>query len=179
MNLIGEKVILRALEEEDMEYLRNLVNDPVLESQVVGKSFPVSKLMQKEWYKLQNESTTNLKLAVEYNGTIIGQVSLEGIDWKNRSAYHGIKLGKESQGKKLGYDVLNTIMRYAFDELQLNRIETGILETNERSIRFYLNSGWKKEGVLREYIYKNGRYLDCLSVAILKRDYDEYKNSKL
>lgn len=179
MNLIGEKVILRALEMNDMEYLRNLINDPIFESQVVGTSFPVSTVTQNEWYQSQNNSNKNLKLAVEFEGKIVGLATIENIDWKNRTAFHGLKLGKESQGKKLGYDVVNTVMKYVFEELQLNRLEGGMLESNERSIKLYLNCGWKKEGIFREYAFKNGKYLNYIPVAILKRDYDEYKKSKL
>lgn len=46
MILKGEKVILRAIEREDQEFLKEMINDPELEKLVVGWSFPVSLEMQ-------------------------------------------------------------------------------------------------------------------------------------
>ena len=42
MILKGKKVTLRAVEESDIEMLRELINDPEIEKMTVGKSFPVS-----------------------------------------------------------------------------------------------------------------------------------------
>lgn len=50
--------------------------------------------------------------------------TLRDIDWKNRKAHHGMKLAnKERRGKGIGTDTVMAIMRYAFDELGLNRLD--------------------------------------------------------
>lgn len=172
MNIYGEKVILRALEQSDMEYLRELVNDPEFEYQVVGYSMPISSTSQIKWFERQDGKKDDLRLAVQYEGKIVGMATLNDIDWKNRKAFHGMKLGREAQGKGIGKDVVFAIMKFAFMELQLNRLEGGMLETNDRSIAMYLKCGWKKEGIFREFSYKNGRYLDYIPVSVLKSDYE-------
>jgi predicted xylose isomerase-like sugar epimerase len=43
LNIYGKIVKLRALEMDDMEILRNIINDPEIEGLVEGWSFPVSK----------------------------------------------------------------------------------------------------------------------------------------
>lgn len=50
MELYGKKVVLRAVEEEDLEMLRELTNSPDFEKMIVGWSFPVSKKEQLEWF---------------------------------------------------------------------------------------------------------------------------------
>ena len=50
MNIKGKKVFLRALEIEDMEFLRAMINDGEMEHNVIGWSFPVSKYEQQKWY---------------------------------------------------------------------------------------------------------------------------------
>ena len=46
MKLVGKKVTLRAVEQEDLEMLRELTNDPDFERMAVGWSFPISKAQQ-------------------------------------------------------------------------------------------------------------------------------------
>jgi hypothetical protein len=43
MNIVGKKVILRALEPEDMEFLRSMHNDPEIANLIGGWSFPISR----------------------------------------------------------------------------------------------------------------------------------------
>ena len=77
------------------------------------------------------------------------------IDWKNRRADHGIKISSHSnRAKGIGTDAVMAIMRYAFDELGLNRLDTSRFDTNEPSMKLYPKCGWKEEGVRREYVYK-------------------------
>lgn len=68
MILKGEKVILRAIEREDQEFLKEMINDPELEKLVVGWSFPVSLEMQMQWYEKQKNDLQNLKYIIEADG---------------------------------------------------------------------------------------------------------------
>ena len=86
MILKGEKVILRAIEREDQEFLKEMINDPELEKLVVGWSFPVSLEMQMQWYEKQRNDLQNLKYIIEADGQKIGLAILKNIDWKNRTA---------------------------------------------------------------------------------------------
>ena len=51
MILKGQIVTLRPIEEEDLEFVRTLFNDPELESLVVGWSWPVSKYQHRKWFE--------------------------------------------------------------------------------------------------------------------------------
>ena len=62
MNLKGEKVFLRAIEKEDMEFLREMINNPELERNVVGWSFPISKYEQERWFESQIQNKKILSL---------------------------------------------------------------------------------------------------------------------
>lgn len=84
MNIYGKKVILRALEYEDLELIRETVNDPQMEKMVVGWSFPISINQQKKWYESQFNSNTNFKFAIEYNGTMI---QVDDLNFKQRMNY--------------------------------------------------------------------------------------------
>ena len=88
MNLKGKNVFLRAIEKDDLEFLRNMMNDSELESKVVGWSFPISKFEQEKWYENQLSNRNNIRLIVEVENKKIGLATVHDIDWKNRKAGH-------------------------------------------------------------------------------------------
>lgn len=176
MNLIGNKVILRALEIEDMEFLREMLNDPEMESAVIGWSFPTSKFEQALWYEKAIIDKQNLKFAIQTKaGEIIGLATLGKIDWKNRKANHGIKLSKNApRGQGYATDAVMAVMKYAFEELQLNRLEGSLFEQNVASKRLYTKCGWVIEGKVRQSVFKNNEYRDEIILGILRDEYFDY-----
>lgn len=177
MNLKGNKVLLRALELEDMEFLREMINDQEMERNVVGWSFPVSKYEQQKWYESQMQNKLNIRFVIELEGRTIGLATLTNIDWKNRKACHGVKLlGDNVKGKGYGTDVVNTIMKYAFEELQLNRLYSTILEYNIASRNLYKKCGWTEEGISRKSVFKNDKYNDEILIGIIREDYEKLIN---
>ena len=75
----------------------------------------------------------------------------------------------------IGTDGVYATMRYAFEELQLNRLYSSILEYNIASQKLYAKCGWKVEGNYRRSIFKNNAYHDELAIAILRDEYFEWK----
>ena len=180
MNLIGKNIILRAIEERDCEFLRKMINDPETEKDVVGWSFPVSSAEQMTWFNNNCHSKNDIRLIIEHNEVAIGLVSITNIDWKNRKAENGIKLfGNNIKGKGFGTETIRLIMKYAFEELQLNRLYSTILFTNIPSQKLYKKCGWKIEGTLRKSVFKNNKYIDELQVGVLKADYEKIKKEWL
>lgn len=176
MNLIGKKVILRAIEKEDNEFLRMMVNDPEMERNVIGWSFPTSKIEQEKWFENQAYDKNNLRFIIECEGKAVGLATLTNIDWKNRKAIHGIKLyGENIKGKGIGTDTVRTIMRYAFEELQLNRLYGSIMSQNIASQKLYFKCGWMQEGLSRQSIFKNNHYIDEMQVSVLREEYEKCK----
>ena len=82
MNLKGKKVLLRAIEKEDMEFLRTMINDEMMERQVGGWSFPISKYEQDKWFESQINNTDSIRCIIELEGNLIGLETLTDIDWK-------------------------------------------------------------------------------------------------
>lgn len=179
MEIFGKKIKLRAIEEKDSEILRILINDPYVESMVSGWSFPINKNEQKKWIDNLQNKKNSLNLSIveldDKSDSCIGMVNLVDIDWKNASAFTGMKLISKIRGKGIGKDVVLSIMRYAFEELNLNRLDGSILELNIFSKKLYVEKcGWKIEGVKKESIYKNGKYQNNLILGITKKEYFEF-----
>ena len=66
-------------------------------------------------------------------------------------------------------------MRYAFEELNLERLDGSMIEYNQQSIATYCGKklGWKEEGRRRSYFYRKGRYWDQVVVGVTRQDYFE------
>ena len=179
MNIKGKKVTLRAMTRDDMQLICDMFNDPELEDVVVGWAFPLSIEQQNRWFD-NNLSSNGLNhrfvVETEEDGAI-GISTLTDIDWKNRTAMHGIKLAnKQFRTKGIGTDTVMATMRYAFDELGLHRLDGCWFDANIASKRLYTKCGWKEEGVRRECIFKHCEWRDLTMVGILDSDYHNLIN---
>lgn len=175
MNIKGKYVMLRAMGKGDMEMVCSMFNDPELEDAVVGWSFPLSLEQQNRWFENNMSDNYNFRFIIETsNDGAVGIATLINIDWKNRHAEHGIKLAnKERRSKGIGTDSVMAIMRYAFDELGLNRLNGSWFSNNLASKGMYMKCGWKEEGIRRQYVFKKGEYRDLVEVGILASEYYE------
>jgi RimJ/RimL family protein N-acetyltransferase len=188
MNILGKKITLRAIEEEDLPTLHKWANDPSTQDIIGNIHFPSSLNYQKTWLERLQTDKLNQRLAIETPDLgIIGISSIMNIDWRNRHAWHGIVLGdKDIRGKGYGVDTVMTTMRYAFEEMNLERLDGSIIEYNTISYSMYCNKlGWKEEGKKKNYYFRKGKYWDQIIVGITKEDYyiltekNKYWNEKL
>ncbi|MEZ9132808.1 GNAT family N-acetyltransferase [Vibrio breoganii] len=176
MNIVGEKVKLRAIEKSDLNFLLELINSPELESYVVGSSVPLSSIQQSNWIENTLNSNCAIRLIVENElGESIGFVNLVDINFTNRVAIHGVKFLKKHRGKGYAKDSVLSLMRYAFNTLNLNRLESTIIDYNAASISLYTKScGWEIEGNKKQAVYKNGDYHDLIVIGITKDTYNDF-----
>lgn len=79
---------------------------------------------------------------------------------------------KENRGKGLGSYAIKEILTHAFNNLNLHRVELSLLSTNS-VIYLYEKMGFLKEGVKKQAVYKNGKYIDVIEMAILKERFIE------
>lgn len=176
MELYGKNVVLRAVEEEDIEMLRQLTNSPDFEKMVVGWSFPISRNAQEEWFRNCKNDLSCIRYIIETKEDgAVGMIGLKNIDWKNGVADGlGMRIAKkEVRTKGLATDAWMTLMKYAFNELRLNRINGTALAYNQISLHVCKKVGFKIEGTQRKAIYKNGEYIDLILLGCLKSDYEE------
>lgn len=173
MNIKGKIVTLRQMTQADLQLVCDMFNDPELENFVVGWAFPLSIEQQRQWFEKNIGDQRNFRFIIESpEDGAVGIATLVDIDWKNRRATHGIKLAnKERRAKGIGTDTVMAIMRYAFDELGLHRLDGSWFDFNTASKALYTKCGWKPEGVLREYVYKQGQWRDLTVVGVLDSDY--------
>lgn len=173
MNIKGKIVTLRQMTRGDMQMICDMFNDPEMENQVVGWAFPLSIEQQELWFENNINDNKNFRFVIEtVEDGALGVATLTDLDWKNRTATHGIKLASaERRTKGIGTDSVMAIMRYAFDELGLHRLDSARFVTNKASEALYNKCGWTVEGIKRKCIFKRGEWRDLVLFGILEEDY--------
>jgi len=175
MILKGKIVTLRAIEFSDLEFMREMINDPWTEYNIAGWSYPLSKKEQEEWYMTFRNCDKTIRFIVETeNEGAVGLTGLKNIDWKNAIAdAGGMRISKKSTSKGIATDAYMTLLHYAFYELRLNRINGGVLPYNVASRKVTSKVGFKEEGIQRKAVFKKGEFHDLILLGILREDYDE------
>ena len=121
---------------------------------------------------LSAKDAKNYLIIDKESGSPIGYTSLINIDFKNRNADFMIEIGEKSfWGKGYAAETLNMILNYAFLEMNLHRISLKVFSFNTRAINLYTSAGFKKEGVLREALYRNGQWHDIIQMGMLHAEY--------
>jgi RimJ/RimL family protein N-acetyltransferase len=175
-HIFGDRIVLREYQLSDLNFIRQWVNDPELTNTLSDNFlFPHSKYETESFLNMMVEGKSSSKsfvIAVKESQEYIGQIDLYKIDWKNRFAFLAVVIGrKEYLGKGYGSEAIRTIQKFAFEELNLNRIELEVYEYNERAYKCYLKCGFSEEGRYRKKIYRKGKYLDAICMSILRSEY--------
>lgn len=176
MNIIGKKVVLKSIEKEDLAQLQVWANEPEIQYMLGGWHFSTNTQDQEKWFDSISCNSINQRFAIHTKDLgLIGTANLVEIDWKNKNAFHGMMLGdKEMRGKGYGLDTVMAIMKFSFEELGLQRLDSSIIQYNEASLKMYIEKcGWKKEGVQRNWYFRKNKFWDKVLVGITKDDYFE------
>jgi RimJ/RimL family protein N-acetyltransferase len=75
---------------------------------------------------------------------------------------------KEYWGKGYGTEAKMLLLDYAFNVLNLRKITSGVIAFNERSYNYSMRCGYKREGILKSHIYRDGKYWDVYQLAVFK-----------
>ena len=176
--LEGELVRLRALEPDDLERCYRWMNDPEVTRFIEGGRYPLSMAQEREWLDNATKSRSgfsNVLLAIETKegGLHIGNAGLHEASPEHRRAKLGIVIGeKDYWSKGYGTDTIRTLLRFAFEQMNLNRVELGTFDFNERAQACYRKCGFVEEGRRREDRYIDGQYHDLLIMGILRREWE-------
>ena len=174
MNILGKKVILRALEPKDNQMLCEIINDAETEYMLGGASFPISFEGQCNWLASLKNDPGTLRCAIvpKDQENAVGTIILSDIDYKNGTAEVHIKLSpKDVRGKGYGTDSIMTVCKYAFQELRLNCVYAKVSEKNEISQKLFEKCRFTKEGIMRSRMFKKGEYINWVSFSILSDEY--------
>jgi len=177
--LKGKKIILKPIKVSEANNFLRWFKDPEVTRYLLidgeGLTSEKEKKTIKNFRKKKDQSVWSIYTKDKIH---IGSTGLNNIDTKkHKKAVWGIVIGERSYWRQgIGTDVLKTVLRFCFNKLKLNRVELSVYAKNRGTYRLYLKCGFKKEGIRRQAIFKNGKYNDDIIMGILKSDYKKLKN---
>ncbi len=166
----GKRLILRPLEETDLPHLVRWMNDQDV-TQYLTVYLPATMKDEREWLEgISKSKGSDIVLAiVTKENTFIGVVGLHQVNHRNQTALTGAWIG-DSQYRNRGYgtEAKMLLLHYAFTELNLRKICSGAFAFNKRSQAYLHKQGYRIEGQFKKQIYRNGRFVDEIRLAVFK-----------
>jgi RimJ/RimL family protein N-acetyltransferase len=168
----GKLVNLRAREMSDVERMTRWINDREV-TRFLSARYPWSSAAEEAFVRGATSvpmAFADPRLAIEAkDGTHIGSIGLHRASPENRGAEMGIMIGEKAYWSKgYGSDAVATLVRFAFEEMNLIRIELHVYDFNERGQAAYRKCGFVEEGRMREAHYYEGVYADVVVMAVLR-----------
>lgn len=173
MNIHLDAVVLRKPEPKDVQKLYVFRNDPEVTHLLGGFSSGYSMEDLKEWISFhRTRSDEVLWVIADPEDACVGHVGLYQIDYRVRKAEFAIMIGDKSLWNKgIGGQVTKAVIDFGFRQLNLHRIHLDVLASNPRAIHLYEKMGFRQEGILRDYQFKNGQYIDVIVMSILETEW--------
>lgn len=129
-------------------------------------------------YIMNNTDKENIRFGIhrKEDSELIGYCMVAFIDNYNKHCRFGITIGEKIEwGKGYGKEIVEEIKRYCFEELSMNRIGIELYSFNERSKRLFEGAGFTREGIMRQYVLKKGRFEDEYVYSILREEWEKSK----
>ncbi len=181
--LKGDKVIIRPVKRSDIEYFLKWFNDPEV-IQYLGLYVPMTEMAEEKFIEDLGSAAAGTRVmfvietVVDTDNKPIGSIGLSNIHPKDYHAVFGIAIGeKDYWSRGYGTEATRLIIHYGFEQLNLHRITSSAISFNERSLRLHLRVGFKEEGRQREANFKNGEYHDLVMFGLLRKEWQEMKNT--
>jgi diamine N-acetyltransferase len=174
--LFGDRIRLRGIERTDIPIFVRWFNDPEVRQGLLLFA-PMSQAEEERWFEARLTRGDDYLFGIEApveegHWQLIGNVDLHQVDWRARACVFGIAIGeKSSWGQGYGTDATRTILRFAFSELNLHRVELEVMAFNARALRVYQKVGFKHEGTRRDRIFHEGRYHDAHIMSLLREEF--------
>lgn len=176
--IISETVRLRAIERQDLPLFVAWLNDPEVRQHLLV-NIPLSQAQEDGWFDRMlarplEEQPLGIEVRTPEGWRLVGNCSFFDLDWRNRCCEIGIFIGdKEYWGRGYGTQVMQLMLKYGFNTLNLNRVYLRVYESNPRGIKCYEKAGFRHEGRLWQAIFQDGRYIDLLMMSVIRSEWSE------
>lgn len=176
-HIIGERIILREYRDSDKERIREWVNDPEVTRNlsnifIRGHTEPMSSGFVDRILRNEDRNGFYYIIARREDQEYLGQIDLAGIDWYNRRGTLAIVIpDRQNRGTGIGSEAIRLLLDYAFNRINLHKVELEVYEYNKAAYELYLRLGFVEEGRRRARVYRDGRYYDSIDMGILREEF--------
>jgi [ribosomal protein S5]-alanine N-acetyltransferase len=177
--LVGKNLYLRPLDREDVAQFLAWLNDRDV-TRTTQFFRPITRQLEEEFVSQSGRSEHEIVLGIcTKDDRLIGSTGLHSIDFKNRHAAFGVLIGdKREWGKGFGTEVTALVTGFGFETLGLNKVWLHVHADNTWGIRAYRKAGYRKDGLLRQDEFREGRFIDTLVMSVLREEWEKRPRAK-
>lgn len=169
-------IYLRAFEYSDLHFINSIRNDEILFQTTTGNKYYISSEHDKKWIEdkiFNNSNQLYFVICCSESQKPLGYTSANNIDYINRKAeWGGLVICRESSNKGIATMSCYLFLNHLFEELGLNMIYAYVKEDNKASYRLSEKLGFKMDGLIRDFVYKQNRFHNAYIFTMLKSEYD-------
>lgn len=170
--LVGENIVLRALEPEDIDFLFSTENNEIF-WEVSSTQAPYSKYILKKYLENAHQDIYEAKqfrfVICDADSIAIGMIDLFDFDPQHKRVGVGILILPNYQNLGYGKEALELIIDYAFTYLNVHQIFANITSENRKSITLFEKFNFKLAGVKKDWIFSNSTYKDEITYQLIKK----------
>ncbi|MBI6116439.1 GNAT family N-acetyltransferase [Salegentibacter maritimus] len=173
LSLKGNKVYLRALEPEDLDFVHRIENTEEF-WEVSATQTPYSRYMIKQYLENAHRDIYDVKqlrlVICDLQKKEVGLIDIFDFEPKDRRAAIGILIADAADREKgYGAETLNLICSYCFKHLALHQVYANITQGNETSIKLFEKQGFQKVGVKKDWTYSQGQFKDEILYQLINK----------
>lgn len=159
------------MRDEDLPHFQKWLQDPDVRRWLAAVGDPPTMDDEYEWYENTRANPDSVMWSIEtLDGQLIGSIDLRLAPAASRAELGIAIQDKSFWSKGYGTDAVRAVLKHAFGEMRLHRVELHVDEANVRGIRCYEKCGFVREGLLREHRKVGGRWANTVQMSILARE---------
>lgn len=182
MRIKTRRLLLRSHQLSDAVRLNRWENDPILRFYSGDEpipSLPDSLKSTRGFLKkvVSKQAPEIIRLAIcKTSGEFIGYCMIAFIDITNRACKVGITIGERLEwGKGYASEALNAMLGHCFCKLKMYRVGAEIYSFNRRSIGLFKRAGFRREGIIRQALLREGVFVDEQIFGLLRAEWLQYQ----
>jgi UDP-4-amino-4,6-dideoxy-N-acetyl-beta-L-altrosamine N-acetyltransferase len=164
-------VTLRPVAAADSERLFTWRNSPAV-SAYMYTDHPISPDEHARWFAQAVAASDRAYWIIEDDGAPVGLANLAGIDQGRRRCEWAFYLGEAgTRGRGVGAAVELVVLEHVFNDLGLHKLWCEVLLDNKGVWRMHESFGFQREALLRDHVWKAGRFQDVVGLGLLAADW--------
>jgi [ribosomal protein S5]-alanine N-acetyltransferase len=172
-----ERLVLRQVTKDDAEDIFKYLSDKSVMKYYGMDPFKSldDALEEIYWYQSIFDKNTGIRWGITLKGQerVVGTCGFLNLVPQHYRSDIGFELSKDFWGQGIAGEALEEVIKYGFEQLNLQRIQALIEPPNSSSQKLVERQGFIKEGRLRNYEFSCGKFDDLFIYSILKQDFND------
>ncbi|RKS50782.1 diamine N-acetyltransferase [Gillisia mitskevichiae] len=175
LTLKGDKIYLRALEPEDLDFILEVENNEDF-WEISSTRVPYSRFLIKKYLQNSHRDIFDVKqlrlMICRHDDKSIGLIDIFDLEPKDRRAALGILfVNDEDRGKGFGQEVLKLTSDYCFTHLGLRQVYANVTEDNLASIKLFEKCNFTEVGIKKDWVLVNGKFKNEILYQLINNVY--------